>query len=197
MTLESGANISMRQLGIGDKVQTLGMNGETIHTEVIGFLHKETKTDAEFCKFEISTGNVVMLSPQHLIFRKENSTSPPAAVFASDIKLGNLLYTSNERVARYKAVTRISMVTETGVYTPLTKEGTLLVNGILVSCYATWPSHEVAHFVMAPLRGLYAITGTCKRLVSFIDWTFWNDFQRMDGISWYALGLAALTGIFL
>ena len=197
VTLESGTNIDMKQLRIGDRVRTLGPNGEAAISEVIAFLHKETETEAEFYKLETSGGNVIVLSPQHLIFRKENSTSPISAVFASEMKLENLLYISNGSAATYKAVTRISMVTEIGIYAPLTTQGTLLVDGVLVSCYATWPSHDAAHFAMAPLRAAYAITGAWKRLASWMDWTYWDSFQQNDGISWYALALMALTSVFI
>jgi len=187
----------MKQLRIGDRVQTLGPNGETVISEVIVFLHKETETEAEFYKLETSRGNVVILSPQHLIFRKENSASPISAVFATEVKLGNLLYISNGSAATYEAVTRISIVKEIGVYAPLTTQGTLLVDGVLVSCYATWPTHDAAHFAMAPLRAAYAITGAWKRLASWMGWTFWDSLQHDDGISWYALALMALTNVFI
>ena len=193
VTLESGENINMRQLRVGDKVRTLGMNGETADSKVIAFLHRAEKIKAEFYKFETSGGNALILSPQHLIFRKENSRRPISAVFASEIKLGNLLYTSNGSASEYKAVTRISMVTEIGVYAPLTMQGTLLVDGILVSCYATWPSHDVAHLAMAPLRAAYTITGAWN----LMDRIFWSHYQQRDGISWYALALMALTNTFL
>ena len=39
-----------------------------------------------------------------------------------------------------------------GAYSPLTKEGTIIVDGVLSSCYAHSPDHDVAHFVLTPLR---------------------------------------------
>ena len=38
-----------------------------------------------------------------------------------------------------------------GAYVPLTKEGNIVVNGVLASCYAYF-NHDVAHTAMAPLR---------------------------------------------
>ena len=36
-----------------------------------------------------------------------------------------------------------------GAYVPLTVEGTILVDGVLASCY-TSADHDLAHFAMAP-----------------------------------------------
>ena len=39
-----------------------------------------------------------------------------------------------------------------GAYSPLTAEGNLMVDGVLASCYASFPDHDMAHFTMAPMR---------------------------------------------
>ena len=197
VTLKSGVSINMRQLSIGDRVRTLGTNGETIFSEVIAFLHKESNTEAHFYNIKTNRGNVVRLSPQHLIFRKENTSSPISAVFASEINIGDLLYTSNRNISCFQTVTQIAMTVEMGVYAPLTRQGTLLANGVLVSCYAHWPSHDTAHLVMAPLRAFNGLCGAWKRLASFVHLTQWNTSQQTEGIHWYAGALMSLTNIFL
>ncbi|XP_068737204.1 tiggy-winkle hedgehog protein-like [Montipora capricornis] len=189
VTLESGDSITLEQLRVGDRVRTLGTNGETTYGEVITFLHRETEKQAEFCKLEISGGNTILLSPQHLIFRKRNSSSVISAIFASEIEPGDLV--SNGSSSFYEAVTRVTMVMEKGVYAPLTSQGTMLVDGVLVSCYASWPSHDTAHLVMAPLRAW-------KWLANYfvLPTMLMENGPEADEISWYALILMTLTGMF-
>ena len=43
------------------------------------------------------------------------------------------------------------MVFIPGAYTPLTKEGNIVVDGVLASCYA-FPDHDLAHIGMTPMR---------------------------------------------
>ena len=38
-----------------------------------------------------------------------------------------------------------------GAYVPITKEGNLLVDGVLTSCYADF-DHDVAHLAMTPMQ---------------------------------------------
>ena len=39
-----------------------------------------------------------------------------------------------------------------GAYSLLTVQGKLIVEGVLVSCYASFPDHDMAHFAMSPIR---------------------------------------------
>ena len=39
-----------------------------------------------------------------------------------------------------------------GAYSPLTVQGKIIVEGVLSSCYASFPDHDMAHFAMSPIR---------------------------------------------
>ena len=49
------------------------------------------------------------------------------------------------------SVVEINIEEKTGAYVPLTEAGTMIVDGVLVSCY-TNTNHFLAHIVLAPLR---------------------------------------------
>ena len=44
------------------------------------------------------------------------------------------------------------MIFCTGAYTPLTREGNIIVDEVLGSCYASIGDHHLAHLAMAPIR---------------------------------------------
>ena len=132
-------------------------------------------------------GNTILLSPQHLIFRKQNSTSSVSVIFASEIEPGDLV--SNGSDSFDETVIRVTMVTEKGVYAPLTLEGTMIVDGVLVSCYASWHSHDAAHLAMAPLRAW-------RWFSNLMPWRLLESSPNQEGISSYALILMTLADIF-
>uniref|UniRef100_A0A914UWB9 Hint domain-containing protein n=1 Tax=Plectus sambesii TaxID=2011161 RepID=A0A914UWB9_9BILA len=67
-------------------------------------------------------------------------------------------------------VTAIGKIYDRGAYAPLTAEGTLLVNGVVASCYAATRHEKLAHFSMAPIRWLSYLT----------------TFERSSGLHFYA-----------
>ena len=56
------------------------------------------------------------------------------------------------------------MFTCLGAYVPLTKEGNIIVDGVLTSCYADF-HHDLAHLVMAPMQ-VFALA---------LEWIFGDD----------------------
>ena len=45
-----------------------------------------------------------------------------------------------------------------GAYVPLTKEGRIIVDGVLASCYASY-DHNLAHFTMTPMQWFSDVIG--------------------------------------
>ena len=67
-----------------------------------------------------------------------------------------------------------------GVYFPVTMEGSIVVDGVLASCYALI-NHDLSHLMLTPIRWFPGLTG----------WIFGED----DGISGFAEVLADLGGL--
>ena len=53
-----------------------------------------------------------------------------------------------------KAVVHVEPAREKGIWAPLTMEGTLLVDGLLASCYASFP-HAVSDMALAPVVRMF------------------------------------------
>ena len=75
-----------------------------------------------------------------------------------------------------------------GYVAPLTMSGTLLVNGMLASCYAVVDSHSIAHTAMAPVRWWYMIN---QQFSHFVDGK--TDSMHSNGTHWYPELLYTMT----
>lgn len=187
--LADGRHVTMSELRLGHKVKTLDSDGNLIFSEVLIFLHKNENIEGEFYNIVVDGGSHVTLSAMHLVFiKKHDFELLPSAIFASDIKLGNYLYVDGKHNGfAYKPVVFISKVTEKGLYAPLTKHGTLIVDNIFVSCYAHWWSHDQAHLAMAPVRMYLDFV---RELSSLGEWArslvnSWALRENGDELHWY------------
>jgi hypothetical protein len=130
---------AMRDLRVGDEIRT-----KDGWTEVYGWLHHEPEAEALFRTLRVESGEELRVTPDHTIWI--NGTARPA----SRAEEGARVWAGGER--------RVASITESvrrGAFAPLTRSGTLLVDGVLVSCYVTgeiWRGDEIAHAAMAPLR---------------------------------------------
>ena len=81
--------------------------------------------------------------------------------FAKDLRREDLIVTFDFESQTQLAERIKSILIERvqGYAAPLTMSGTILVDGILASCYAVIDSQSLAHSVMAPARWWYAMHG--------------------------------------
>ena len=74
----------------------------------------------------------------------------------------------------------------TGAYTPLTREGNIIVDEVLASCYASSVDHHLAHFAMAPIRWfpdiIQMIFGEDKEISAFMRIN--EEVRNMDFTIW-------------
>ncbi|EDO46995.1 predicted protein, partial [Nematostella vectensis] len=134
--LESGVQMYIRDLRIGDRIKTVGSSGDVIYSDVIAFLHKNTNIVVEFVALHLTGEHRIIISAKHLIFVSKNGNSTSEAIFADRVHVDDTVYVLEGGKLVGKKVVRVAMVTESGIYAPLTREGTLVVNGVFASCYA-------------------------------------------------------------
>ena len=97
-------------------------------------------------------------------------------VFADEIEEGDKLISGKGSKMTEEAVVHVEPVTEKGIWVPLTMEGTLLVDGLLASCYASF-SHDLVDLAYAPVKMFPRIllddqesvkVDGCRRVVQFL-----------------------------
>ena len=117
-----------------------------------------------------------MLTGNHLIFRYSVADGALESVFADQIEEGNKLVSWKESKIAEETVVAVEPAKERGIWAPLTMEGTLLVDGLLASCYASF-SHAQSDLVLAPVKMFPRVllddeesvkVDGCRRVVKFL-----------------------------
>jgi len=153
--LDNGETKTMEQLRIGDKVLTQSTSGDLTYSKIIMFL--DWKPDAVSSDYvEIKAENPkrrIELTKKHLIFKSEDGQNFEA-VFAENVKAGDIIkaLSSDGSSIVTTRVSKVKLKQKHGAFAPLTEEGTLLVNGIMASCYALTENHNMAHLGFLPWR---------------------------------------------
>ena len=73
------------------------------------------------------------------------------SVFADQIEEGDKLVGWKGSKMTEETVVAVEPTTEKGTWAPFTMEGTLLVDGLLASCYASFP-HALSELAFAPVK---------------------------------------------
>ena len=146
----------MNQLKIGDKVLTQSETGELVFSKVIMFMDSKPRSFvSNYVEIETdSPKRTIQLTKRHLIIKSENSKSF-GTFFAEKVKPGDfvkVLSSPNGSSLVTARVKKVSLKRNYGAFAPLTADGTIVVNGILASCYALTENHHTAHLSFLPWR---------------------------------------------
>ena len=139
----------MTDLRLGDDIMTV-KDGKLVSTKVLGFLDKRINHTTDYLKLVVEDGKSLFISPNHAMFIKEEGNTVKS-ILAKDAQLGDLVFLQDNMDIVLAQINDILLHLKQGAYVPLTDAGTLLVDGILVSCY-TNTNHWMAHAALAPLR---------------------------------------------
>ena len=108
--------------------------------------------------FTTDDSPAVTLTASHVVFTT-NSTK-----YAGDLVPGDTLLHWDGVQMEELEITEIKTSYETGFWAPLTRAGTLLVNGFLMSCYASYP-HKVSAICSAFACCRYRALGQLSRIL--------------------------------
>ena len=154
----------MNDLRIGDYVST----GSGDYQPIYAFAHRDTDAFLEFLRIHTKSDSIAALeiTKDHLVF-VAGQRSP---VRAESIRPGDKLLTAEGTDRQEAVVTKIDTIKRRGLYAPLTADGTLVVDGIVTSCYVSLVSnaqkiqdttqtelplisqHDLAHIMLSPIR---------------------------------------------
>lgn len=143
--LRDGRKISIDALNIGDEV--LCEEGQYSH--VVMFTHASNITNHSFITLHTLRGYKLSLSAGHLL------PTNKAIKRADAVQFGDVV---TDYDGQADAVYRIEHTYAQGLYNPQTLAGTIVVDGVVTSCYTSEIAHGAAHAMLAPFRVTFAST---------------------------------------
>ena len=160
ITLEDGTIKALSDIQIGDKVL---VNKNNLYEPVLSFIHSQRQGQFSFLAISIqsllsNSSSTIFISANHLIFDFDSGK----AIFAGKLHVGDRVqFIDNDKIVPGEIID-IQLTKQQGYYAPLTTSGTIVVNGVVASNYATVSNHELAHQVMAIYRWWISLVGTSK-----------------------------------
>ena len=171
----NGAKILVKDLVQGQKVLTLDpKTGETFETAFLDHLHLNSQAGGEFLDIAFSEANGVQnleVTPDHLVYSRENGY-----ILAGNLRVGDSMVVNGNSGAR---IEKISKVLKQGLYSPLTESGTLLVNSLFVTSYATITWFDTIEWFFLPYKMM-------KRYGLFREFT---ESRNKNGVLTYAYNI--------
>lgn len=177
--VEGGTLKTMDSLQPGEKVLASSESdgtGPLLYSEVIAFLDRDHTVQKRFYSIQTDSGATLSLTAAHLLFVSVGNCSGPVvsgalrSVYASDVRPGQCVVSTREQQGHLSRVTKIQIQEDRGVFAPLTRHGTVVVNGIISSCYAAVDQQRLAHWAFGPLRVLYNWGGPVGHQAVGIHW---------------------------
>ncbi|KAK7051425.1 hypothetical protein SK128_010546 [Halocaridina rubra] len=159
----------------GDQIQVMKADGSLGYSPILMFLHRDPQASRVFLQLKTAKGTLLTLTSSHLIFLLPNhemlsSSQAPTmldamkfggAVLAARVEEGDFLLVRQERGGvELEEVVEVTEIRGFGVFAPLTSEGTVVVDGVVASCYAVIDSQSIAHWAFLPVRFYYNLKET-------------------------------------
>ncbi|XP_037132309.1 indian hedgehog B protein-like [Syngnathus acus] len=179
VTVENGLQKFIRDLRPGEPVLTLS-GAQLVYSQVLTFLDRDPAAHKLFYTLKTKNGARLSLTAAHLLFVSKGNCSegePPTpgslrTVYACDARPGQCVLVADGPSGTLSRITRVTVTERRGAFAPLTAQGTLVVDGVVASCYAVVEGHSLAHRAFSPLRLMHSWAGSSG--------------YRGDGVHWYA-----------
>lgn len=192
MTLDTGAQVPMAGLRVGDRVLSQDTKGDEIFSEVLLFLDRSPAEVRTYVTITTESGAALTLTESHLV----EVTEVLGATFAGAVEPGHHLLVSKDGVLAPEQVVSVAVSRRRGVYAPLTYAGNLVVDDVLASSYAVIDNQWIAHTAFAPVRW-WSNLRDIWRTVSLTNSQPRTGYVPSDGVHWYANILYNLAGYIL
>ena len=150
--LESGEVRFISDIRVGDRVLAADAAGRMTYSDVVFVPHKANNDDALFIHITTASGRDIKMTSSHIILAGPCHWSAPLPLlYASSVNVGDCIMT----VSGKDMVSTVETVQGKGLYTIVTKEEYVVVNGIIASPFAA--NHMLANLYYNVHRFAYAL----------------------------------------
>jgi Hint module/Trypsin len=177
VNVQGRGEVTMEQLQIGDMVQVAGGNFEAVYS----FCKKNADTIVDYLHiYTADLNKPLVISPNHLVYVvvvSSKGSAPPTAVEGRTVRVGDSLVMADGTLTK---VVQLAQGDKRGFYAPYTSSGTIIVNQLQASVYAstvTGPLSSPGRTTSSsPIRlfqqqDLYWLSQAHHRLLCQISWT--------------------------
>ncbi|KAF7656884.1 hypothetical protein LDENG_00035190 [Lucifuga dentata] len=207
VTLEGGHRKLMRDLHPGERVLVSSGtdgSGNLVYSEVLAFLDRDPLTQKLFYVLRVEGGISLSLTAAHLLFVSSGNCTEGAepghgtlrTVYASEARVGQCVLVAEReggQKGRFSRIIRVSAGVNHGAFAPLTKHGTVVVNGVVASCYAVVDQQSLGHWAFLPLRLMHRLTGSTGCHGNGLHWysrlLHWLGTLLLDSGRFHPLGM--------
>jgi len=161
--LESGKQISIAELAAQHRssdVRVLAWDagtGKVDYSPVFYWLHADPNQEALFYEFELANGQRLSMTDKHVAQVDHcGSGALVRHLFAEKVRVGQCMRvaTASHGTTEQQTVVAIRQLRLQGIYAPLTGTGSLMVNGVGVSCHSMFENVGLQNRVFGYVRVL-------------------------------------------
>lgn len=157
---EDRGPVQMQHVRIGDRLLTYSESGEAMYDDVYMIGHKDAESFGLFVSITTSDNQTIRLTSDHYIFVVRNDVMNE--IPSHDVEVGDGLVVGQGHVV---LVVTISQVRSRGLFNPYTRNGRIVVDGILASCHSSSMLDGLFHKFGIPLATGYQVAFTPIRLL--------------------------------
>lgn len=159
----------MKDLQLGDKIKVAGDKFSAVYS----FGHREPHAHVEYLSINTGLQKPLLITVDHLVFLVVESKYVPASL----VKVGDTMLLAN---GGHVTVRSIKSAIHTGAFAPFTKDGSIVVDGVVASCFVTLQPGSAELIMMIGGGGFFKIHAdfhNLARLVWFVRFTL-RSFAR-------------------
>ena len=129
ITLEGGASKAIADVAVGDRILSADAAGKTVFSDVVYVPHAANSVAAHFVALTTAAGHSVKMTVDHILPAGACGLPTLPLVRADQVPVGSCVRT----VAGEEQVVSVSSYAGRGVYTVVTNEPYIVVNGIIAT----------------------------------------------------------------